>query len=123
VSLLKTCACSTLSAQHPTENSSFQNADQKQDRNLDSLPAPSGCGPAPTALENPPEMARVNCRIRSIELEIRQDGDLLCFVDRNISDRPGHCADDPDTSQTSSCSHSALRCSLALSVRWRFGIS
>jgi hypothetical protein len=24
-----------------------------------SLPAPGGCGPAPTALENPPEMARV----------------------------------------------------------------
>ena len=51
--------------------------------------APSGCGPAPTALENPPEMARVDGRIQSIELEIRQDGDRLCFVDRNNSDRPG----------------------------------
>ena len=51
--------------------------------------APSGCGPAPTALENPPEMARVEGRIQSIELEIRQDGDRLCFVDRNNSDRPG----------------------------------
>ena len=28
-------------------------------------------------------------RIQSIELEIRQDGDRLCFVDRNNSDRPG----------------------------------
>jgi FtsP/CotA-like multicopper oxidase with cupredoxin domain len=51
--------------------------------------ASSGCGPAPTALENPPEMARVDGRIQSIELEIRQDGDRLCFVDRNGSDRPG----------------------------------
>jgi len=51
-------------------------------------PAPSGCGPAPTVLENPPEMARVDGRIQSIELEIRQDGDRLCFVDRNNSDRP-----------------------------------
>ena len=54
-----------------------------------SVPAPSGCGPAPTALENPPEMARVEGRIQSIELEIRQDSDRLCFVDRNNSDRPG----------------------------------
>src|ERR1700716_294408 len=52
-------------------------------------PAPLGCGPAPTALENPPEMARVDDRIQSIELEIRQDGDRLCFVDRNNGDRPG----------------------------------
>jgi hypothetical protein len=52
-------------------------------------PAPLGCGPAPTALENPPEMARVDGRIQSIELEIRQDGDRLCFVDRNNGDRPG----------------------------------
>jgi FtsP/CotA-like multicopper oxidase with cupredoxin domain len=51
--------------------------------------APSGCGPAPTALENPPEMARVDGRIQSIELEVRQDGDQLCFVDRNNGDRPG----------------------------------
>jgi FtsP/CotA-like multicopper oxidase with cupredoxin domain len=51
--------------------------------------APSGCGPAPTALENPPEMARVDGRIQSIELEVRQDGDRLCFVDRNNGDRPG----------------------------------
>jgi FtsP/CotA-like multicopper oxidase with cupredoxin domain len=51
--------------------------------------APLGCGPAPTALENPPEMARVEGRIQSLELEIRQDGDRLCFVDRNNSDRPG----------------------------------
>ena len=49
----------------------------------------SGCGPAPTALENPPEMARVDGRLQSIELEIRQDGARLCFVDRNNSDRPG----------------------------------
>ena len=40
-----------------------------------SLPAPGGCGPAPTALENPPEMARVEGRMQSLELEIRQDGD------------------------------------------------
>jgi hypothetical protein len=39
--------------------------------------APSGCGPAPTVLENPPEMARVDGRIQSIELEIRQDGDRM----------------------------------------------
>src|SRR3954469_1013878 len=50
---------------------------------------PLGCGPAPTALENPPEMARVEGRIQSLELEIRQDGNRLCFVDRNNSDRPG----------------------------------
>src|SRR5437660_11580108 len=54
-----------------------------------STPAPLGCGPAPTALENPPEMARVGGRIQSIELEVRQDGDRLCFVDRSNSDRPG----------------------------------
>src|ERR1700730_231804 len=53
------------------------------------IPAPSGCGPAPTALENPPEMARVDGRIQSIDLEIRQDGGRLCFVDRGNSDRPG----------------------------------
>src|SRR5882724_5567930 len=52
-------------------------------------PARSGCGPAPTALENPPEMARVDGRVQSIELEVRQDGDRLCFVDRSNSDRPG----------------------------------
>ncbi len=51
--------------------------------------APLGCGPAPTALENPPEMVRVEGRIQSLELEIRQDGARLCFVDRNNSDRPG----------------------------------
>jgi FtsP/CotA-like multicopper oxidase with cupredoxin domain len=51
--------------------------------------APLGCGPAPTALENPPEMVRVEGRIQSLELEIRQDSDRLCFVDRNNSDRPG----------------------------------
>ena len=34
-------------------------------------------------------MARVEDRIQSIELEVRQDGDRLCFVDRNSSDRPG----------------------------------
>ena len=54
-----------------------------------STPAPLGCGPAQTALENPPEMARVGGRIQSIELEVRQDGDRLCFVDRSNSDRPG----------------------------------
>src|SRR6202023_4348487 len=54
-----------------------------------SMLAPLGCGPAPTALENPPEMARVDGRIQSIELEVRQDGDRLCFVDRSNSDRPG----------------------------------
>src|SRR4029077_13139319 len=52
-------------------------------------PAPSGCGPAPTVLENPPEMARVKGRIQSIELEIRQDGGRLCFVDRGHVERPG----------------------------------
>src|SRR5882757_4563222 len=52
-------------------------------------PAPLGCGPAPTALENPPEMARVDGRIQSIELEARQDGGRLCFVDRHSRDRPG----------------------------------
>jgi FtsP/CotA-like multicopper oxidase with cupredoxin domain len=51
--------------------------------------APLGCVAAPTALENPPEMARVDGPIQSIELEIRQDGGRLCFVDRNNSDRPG----------------------------------
>jgi FtsP/CotA-like multicopper oxidase with cupredoxin domain len=54
-----------------------------------SVPAPLGCGPTPTTLENPPEMARVDGRNQSIELEIRQDRDQLCFVDRNNSDRPG----------------------------------
>ena len=54
-----------------------------------SMLAPLGCGPAPTALENPPEMARVDGRIQSIELEVRQDGERLCFVDRSNSDRPG----------------------------------
>src|SRR6202048_2057770 len=54
-----------------------------------SMLAPLGCGPAPTALENPPEMARVDGRVQSIELEIRQDGGRLCFVDRNNSDRAG----------------------------------
>src|SRR6266851_2976984 len=54
-----------------------------------SVPAPLGCGPAPTTLENPPEMARVDGRVQSIELEVRQDGGRLCFVDRNNSDRPG----------------------------------
>jgi hypothetical protein len=34
-------------------------------------------------------MARVEGRIQSLELEIRQDGNRLCFVDRNNSDRPG----------------------------------
>jgi FtsP/CotA-like multicopper oxidase with cupredoxin domain len=53
------------------------------------MPTPSGCGPAPTVLENPPEMTRVDGRIQAIELEARQDGDRLCFVDRNSSDRPG----------------------------------
>jgi FtsP/CotA-like multicopper oxidase with cupredoxin domain len=52
-------------------------------------PASLGCGPAPTVLENPPEMARVAGRIQSIDLEIRQDGRRLCFVDRANSDRPG----------------------------------
>src|SRR3954464_213803 len=51
--------------------------------------APLGCGPAPTALENPPEMVRVEGRIQSLELEIRQDTDRLCFVDRNYTYRPG----------------------------------
>jgi hypothetical protein len=52
-------------------------------------PAPLGCGPTPRVLENPPEMARVDGRIQSIELEVRQDGERLCFVDRNNNDRPG----------------------------------
>jgi len=52
-------------------------------------PAALGCGPTPRLLENPPEMARVDGRIQSIELEVRQDGERLCFVDRNNDDRPG----------------------------------
>src|SRR5947208_7724363 len=51
--------------------------------------AQSGCGPAPTELENPPEMKRVPGRLQSIDLEARQDGERLCFVDRNSRDRPG----------------------------------
>jgi FtsP/CotA-like multicopper oxidase with cupredoxin domain len=54
-----------------------------------SVPEPLGCGPSPTAVENPPEMIRRDGRIQSIELEARQDGDRLCFVDRGNSDRPG----------------------------------
>src|SRR5882757_8810855 len=53
------------------------------------MPTPSGCGPAPTALENPPEMARIDGRIQAIELEARQDGGRLCFIDRHGRDRPG----------------------------------
>jgi FtsP/CotA-like multicopper oxidase with cupredoxin domain len=34
-------------------------------------------------------MRRVEGRIQTIELEARQDGNRLCFVDRNSSDRPG----------------------------------
>src|SRR5258707_1253720 len=45
--------------------------------------APSGCGPAPTTLENPPEMTRVEGQTQTLELEARQDGERLCFVDRN----------------------------------------
>jgi FtsP/CotA-like multicopper oxidase with cupredoxin domain len=52
-------------------------------------PAPLGCGPTPRVLEDPPEMARVDGRIQSIELEVRQDGERLCFVDHNNDDRPG----------------------------------
>ena len=33
-------------------------------------------------------MLRVEGRVQSIDLEVRQDGDRLCFVDRT-SDRPG----------------------------------
>ncbi len=51
--------------------------------------AESRCAPAPTVLENPPEMARVDGRVQSIDLEVRQDGDRLCFVDRASNDRPG----------------------------------
>jgi FtsP/CotA-like multicopper oxidase with cupredoxin domain len=51
--------------------------------------AQSRCSPAPTALENPPEMARVDGQVQSIDLEVRQDGDRLCFVDRGSKDRPG----------------------------------
>src|SRR5258705_1258957 len=51
--------------------------------------AQSGCGPVPTILENPPEMGRVDGRVQSIDLEVRQDGDRLCFVDRGGNDRPG----------------------------------
>src|SRR4051794_38586688 len=53
------------------------------------LPASLGCGPAPAVLTNPPEMKRVDGRVQSIELEARQDGERLCFVDRNNVDRPG----------------------------------
>src|SRR5712672_3855778 len=51
--------------------------------------AQSRCSPAPTVLENPPEMGRVDGRVQSIDLEVRQDGDRLCFVDRGSNDRPG----------------------------------
>jgi FtsP/CotA-like multicopper oxidase with cupredoxin domain len=34
-------------------------------------------------------MARVDGRTQTLELEARQDGERLCFVDRNNSDRPG----------------------------------
>src|SRR4051794_19212886 len=54
-----------------------------------SMPAALGCGLKPTALDNPPEMARVSGRIQSLALEARQDGSRLCFVDLNNSDRPG----------------------------------
>jgi FtsP/CotA-like multicopper oxidase with cupredoxin domain len=53
------------------------------------LPPSAGCGPAPAVLANPPEMKRVDGRVQSIELEARQDGERLCFVDRNNADRPG----------------------------------
>jgi hypothetical protein len=49
----------------------------------------AGCGAVPTVLENPPEMGRVDGRVQSIGLEVRQDGDRLCFVDRGSNDRPG----------------------------------
>jgi FtsP/CotA-like multicopper oxidase with cupredoxin domain len=55
----------------------------------DSVAAAAGCGPAPTMVENPPEMARVPGRVQSLDLEVRQDGERLCFVDRNNIDRPG----------------------------------
>ncbi|MDB5365531.1 MAG: multicopper oxidase, type 2 [Rhodospirillales bacterium] len=51
--------------------------------------AQAGCGPVPGALENPPEVARVAGGIQSLDLEVRQDGNRLCFVDRNSKDRPG----------------------------------
>src|SRR5947209_18023296 len=54
-----------------------------------SVTATLGCGPAPTSLENPPEMRRVDGRIQSIEIEVRQDGERLCFVDRHNDDRLG----------------------------------
>lgn len=53
------------------------------------MPVSSGCGPTPTVLENPPEMARVIGRIQTIELEARQDENRLCFVDRTNGDRVG----------------------------------
>src|SRR5438445_9815453 len=54
-----------------------------------SMPAALGCGLKPTALDNPPEMARVDGRIQSLALEARQDGSRLCFVDLENSDRLG----------------------------------
>jgi hypothetical protein len=39
------------------------------------------CVPAPTILDNPPEMKRVVGRMQSIDLEVREDGNRLCFVD------------------------------------------
>jgi FtsP/CotA-like multicopper oxidase with cupredoxin domain len=53
------------------------------------MPAALGCGLKPTALDNPPEMARVDGRIQSLALEARQDGSRLCFVDLENSDRLG----------------------------------
>src|SRR5882757_7885700 len=49
----------------------------------------AGCSAVPTVLVNPPEMGRVDGRVQSIDLEVRQDGDRLCFVDRGSNDRPG----------------------------------
>jgi hypothetical protein len=37
--------------------------------------------PAPTILDNPPEMKRVVGRMQSIDLEMREDGNRLWFVD------------------------------------------
>jgi hypothetical protein len=50
--------------------------------------AQAGCGPTPSVVVNPPEMVRVDGPLQSIELEIRQDGDRLCFVDRARRDQP-----------------------------------
>src|SRR6266702_8796046 len=60
--------------------------------------AESRCAPAPTVLEKPPEMARVDGRVQSIDLEVRQDG-RPAVLRRSREQRPArNRADDPGAS-------------------------